>query len=328
MAIFLFLQVNQYVSLALSVFSVIFLVLSTQSRKYKMIILLGCLLAVVLYIMLPAEARQSWANFMAIWTELFHMPARLMMVVFLVILFLSYRLSFKGGVSYLSHQVFLWLLFIMTAAFLILDVFLNANNGEFRRSVVPFFTHQEYRYATVLDVLRIKDAPYINPNEFTWSKFRDKTERDLFIQAAQFLSDRRAIPYSLWLAEPSASGRLSPQLLAGLPLYVDESDRALSELSFSYADDYNRRLKNVFGLSHGMAWLYQDGNFRTRMQKAFNQLTVKKLKQLGQNNGIGYILTRQRYPELQRIYKNKIFNIYKIPVSTVWEKRFRAVQLK
>lgn len=103
-----------------------------------MIILLGCLLAVVLYIMLPAEARQSWANFMAIWTELFHMPARLMMVVFLVILFLSYRLSFKGGVSYLSHQVFLWLLFIMTAAFLILDVFLNANNGEFRRSVVPF----------------------------------------------------------------------------------------------------------------------------------------------------------------------------------------------
>lgn len=127
-----------------------------------------------------------------------------------------------------------------------------------------------------MDALRIKDAPYVNPDELIWSGFRNKTERDLFIETLQFLSNRQKRPYRLFLAEPAYDGRLFSQVIAKLPLYVDETDRGLSEFSFAYADDYNRRLKNVFGVDHGMAWLYQDANFESRMQRAFNQLDVEK----------------------------------------------------
>ena len=128
-AILLVLQVYQYLSLILTVLSLVLLLLSSQSQRYKVSVFSACLLIIILYVMLPTEARQPWANIMEFRSLLFLMPMRFVAAVFFAVLFFIYlnsRLLFGDNISYISNHVFLWLLFIITAAFLTCGIFLNS----------------------------------------------------------------------------------------------------------------------------------------------------------------------------------------------------------
>lgn len=103
--------------------------------------------------------------------------------------------------------------------------------------------------------------------------------------------------------------RLDSRQYVELPIVLSEfQDRALSMFSRSFAANYDYRLNKIFG--KGIMWFYQDEGYQARFRQAFYELEPGRLRALGKEGVIRFLVSNREYSQLNSVYRNQRFRVY------------------